>query len=123
MTRPGLYRALYLFAQVEDAVTFVSQVRDGVVASFGQGDDQWEGLDLTDAGSTCTIHTRIPDHGSKLRHGRVSVEFRIPIDEVPVGYWFSPAVDDNLMTIHENGESSHGEPVRWGLLPQREVKS
>jgi hypothetical protein len=121
--RIAVYRSLYLFLFHGDAVKFVSALADGVVSSFGCDDDQWEGLDATDPGATITLHTRTADHGSKARHGLVSVECRVPIEHLPAGYWFSPAIDENLMTVDEAGNSTHGEPVRWGLLPQREVKS
>lgn len=115
MTRTGTYRALYLFAVAADAYAFAKQLQEGVVASFGEGDDQWEGLDVCDAGATITVHTR-EERDPTLRHGLISVEARIPIAYVPTDYWFSPTTDDNLMTVDEQGKSTHGEPVKWGLL-------
>jgi hypothetical protein len=128
--RRGTYHATYIVKTVEDAVALVTGMQMGVVSSFGEGDDQWEGIDMCDAGATVSILTLPPKRGSNMRHGDVFIEVRVPVEEVPEDYWLSPFTAGDLdspgvKTFDQKGNNTHGEPCDWGmtfLQPQRRVK-
>ncbi len=125
--RTGTYHATYIVRTVEEAVALVRGMQEGVISSFGEGDEQWEGIDLADPGAVITIHTFPPKGRHKLRHGDVYVEVRVPVAEVPKNYWLSPFLasdveDTVIRTFTPKGVDTHGDPCNWGikfLQPQR----
>jgi hypothetical protein len=88
-------------------------MHEGTASSFGDGEEQWEGIDLTDPGARMSMRL---DMG-----GRVRVEVTIPVDVVPPGYWLSPFAVEGIMTWDLGGFNMHGEAMWWGMLFGRET--
>jgi hypothetical protein len=105
-TRKGTYHASYLVQKVEDAITLLAAMEDAFASSFGDGDDQWEGLYLTDPGTIVTIIKDLM---------WVRVEVRIPVMVVPKNYWLSPYPSEGPTTFALDGSTTGGEPYDWGM--------
>lgn len=119
--RKGTYHASYIVDTLEDATKLITEMAETVASSLGEGDDQWEGIDLADAGAIVTMLTEPPKRGTTNRYSRVRIEVRIPVEVVPDDYWLSPYVHDGH-TSELSGANAHGEPFAWGmkfLQPQR----
>jgi len=112
--RKGTYHASYFVATIEHAAEFVRQMADGVVSSFGQDDDQWEGIDMADPGAVVTI-TTVPTKDSRMRYDRVRIDITVPVAEVPRGYWLSPFIPEVISTTDRARKDTHGEPFTWGM--------
>ena len=120
--RKGLYHASYIVDTLEDATALLTDMAETVASSFGEGDDQWEGIDLADPGAIVTMLTEPPKRGTSNRYSCVRIEVRIPVEEVPADYWLSPYVSDGPTTFRPDGTTTGGEPFAWGmkfLQPQR----
>jgi hypothetical protein len=118
MERSGTYHASYIVDTVEDAVALICGMSETVASSFGEGDDQWEGIDLNDPGALVTMLVEHPKRGTRKRYSRVRIEIRIPVEVVPEDYWLSPYVHEQG-TQELSGANAHGEPFSWGIkFPQ-----
>lgn len=111
--RRGVYTATYIVATVEDAVSLVSQMEQYVLSSFGEGDDQWEGLYFTDPGVVVAIDV------GPLK-SKVAVHVTCPVECVPKDYWLSPYCAENVETFAQDGvTSTRGEAAAWGMKFKR----
>jgi hypothetical protein len=120
--RSGTYHASYIVHTLEDATAIIGDMANTVASSFGEGDDQWEGIDLADAGAIVTMLTEPPDKGTGYRYKWIRIEVRIPVEVVPDDYWLSPYISEGPTTYRPDGTMTGGEPYSWGmkfLQPQR----
>lgn len=53
--RRGTYHATYFVRSFADAANLVAGMEQSVASSFGQDDDQWSGIDLTDPRASVII--------------------------------------------------------------------
>jgi hypothetical protein len=115
--RKGVYHARYIVATWDDAARIITGMEQSVASSFGEGDDQWSGIDLTDHNAKVTL--------TKLSPGRVAVDVEIPVDVVPDDYWLSPYCTDevNVQTFTTHGGNGRCEAAEWGMrFPARKVR-
>jgi hypothetical protein len=112
--RKGIYHARYIVASWGAAIRIIAGMNDSVASSFGEGDDQWAGIDLVDHGAKVTL--------SGL-YKRVAVDIEIPVDVVPDDYWLSPYCAEDVQTFTQLGTDARGEASSWGMrFPARKVR-
>lgn len=105
---PKAYHAKYVVTSIEDAAKLIQQMDEGAVSSFGDGDEQWEGIYMSDPGAEVTIRNFAKD--------RWAVEVTVPISVVPKNYWFSPHLAEGIMTLSKLGRDNRSEAHTWGLI-------
>ena len=111
MSKKGTYRSRYITQNIEDAQKLMDSAIAGVIAGFGEGDDQWAGLDIYDIGASASI--------KRLDAEQWLIEFIVPIDHLPKNFWFSPMVpEEDIPTFNLKGEALRGEAYQWGLIPK-----
>ncbi len=110
--RKGVYHAEYLVADWDDAVSLTKQLYAGFLSSFGDDDEQWEGLYVEDPGAAISLGNH--------KWG-VLVSVTVPVEQVPRRFWLSPYVSDSVLTYKENGKDARGEAYDWGMrFPRKE---
>jgi len=106
----GIYHATYYVLNVEAAVALLDEMREGTISSFGEGDDQWEGIDFSDPGASAWV---VSGGGPGAL---TKVEIRVPVEVVPADYWLSPYQSDSVTTFRVDGSTTGGEACKWGML-------
>ena len=113
--RKGIYHARYIVPSWSAALRIIAGMNDSVASSFGEGGDQWAGIDLTD--HLAAVHVL------KLSDKRVAVDVEIPVDVVPDEYWLSPYCADDVQTFTTLGGDARGEAAEWGMrFPTRKAR-
>ena len=104
------YYVRWGFRNIGDLLAVLNHfIEDEVcVASFGQGDDQWEGYDLHE-GKLIITH---PD----TKAGTPAIlEWVSKPQDPTLNYWMSPCeLEVDVETVNLAGKSEHGEAYDWG---------
>ena len=106
--KPAVYFATYL-VDPNDAPAAMQQLREEVLSSFGQNDEQWSAIDYHDPGAVVQALSPSP-----LLFGLSLIIVTCPV-EAPRGYWLSPLVLDVQSFDSMGKQELRGEPFEWGL--------
>jgi hypothetical protein len=111
----GLYYAFYIIRSVDEKRAR-TELKEGALSGFGEGDDQWEGLYVEDPGASIRFEKYSKFRTNDALMTDLSlVIVQCPVSFVPRNYWISPA-DLPCPTYGNDLQTDlRGEPYDYGM--------